>query len=207
MFGSTKPTLFFALILTLFFVNPILTFAQTDDSSIYKLPAGTKITVQMDTEINSESSSKDDTFLVKVAKPLKVRGVAVLSIGETIEGRVTNVKSASSGGKSGKLEVVFEILKLDSGETRKIEAILVNPIEVKSSQTKSVLAILGGTAIGGILGAITKSANGALIGAGIGAGAGTGAALLRKGKQVKIKTDEKFEIELKKSVTLPAQGF
>jgi len=207
MFGSKKPTLFFALVFTLFFVNPILTFAQTDDSSIYELPAGTKITVQMDTEINSESSSKDDTFLVKVAKPLKVRGVTVLSSGETIEGRIAEAKSASSGGKNGKLEVVFEKLKLDSGETRKIEAILVNLIEVKSSQTKSVLAILGGTAIGGILGAVTKSNNGALIGAGIGAGAGTGAALLRKGKEVKIKTDEKFEIELKKSVTLPAQGF
>lgn len=207
MFGSKKPTLFFALILTLFFVNPILNWAQTDGPSIYELKPGTKITVKMETEINSESSTKDDTFLVKVAKPLVVRGVTVLSIDETIEGRVTNAKSAGAGGKNGKLEVIFETLKLDGGKTRKIEAVLVKRLEMKSSQTKSVLAILGGTAIGGILGAITKSNKGALIGAGIGAGAGTGAALLRKGKEVRIKTDETFEIELTKSVTLPAQGF
>lgn len=207
MFGLKSPALFFALILTLIFVNPILTPAQGDDSNIYELRPGTKITVKMDTEINSESSAKDDTFLVTVAKPIKARGVTVLGVGETFEGRITEARSASSGGKNGKLGVVFETLKLEGGVTRKIEAVLVEKLDSKSSQTKSVLAILGGTAIGGIIGAITKTDNGALIGAGIGAGAGTGTALLRKGKEVRIKTDETFEIELTKSVTLPAQGF
>ncbi|NNE98955.1 MAG: hypothetical protein HKN25_08030 [Pyrinomonadaceae bacterium] len=207
MLGSRKPALFFAFIFSLVFVNSIFIHAQTVSPSVYELKPGTRIRVKMETEINSESSNKDDTFLVKVAKPLAVKGITLLSIGDTLEGRVTNAKPAGGGGKNGTLEVVFETLKFDRGETRKIEAVLVKKLEMKSSQTKSVLAILGGTAIGGILGAITKADNGALIGAGIGAGAGTGAALLRKGKEVRIKTDETFEIVLTKSVTLPPQGF
>ena len=43
--------------------------------------------------------------------------------------------------------------------------------------------------------------------AGIGAGAGTGAALLRKGKNVRIKSDEEFEIRLEKEVVLPVLDY
>ncbi|MBK8150869.1 MAG: hypothetical protein IPK58_22365 [Acidobacteria bacterium] len=43
---------------------------------------------------------------------------------------------------------------------------------------------------------MTKSGSGALIGAGVGAGVGTGVALGRKGKNVRIRTGEIFEIVL-----------
>jgi len=61
--------------------------------------------------------------------------------------------------------------------------------------------------LGALLGAASKAENGALLGAGIGAGAGTGVALLKKGKNVRIKTDEKFEIQLTKQVTLPVKDY
>ncbi|MBK6724919.1 MAG: hypothetical protein IPG58_17140 [Acidobacteria bacterium] len=70
-----------------------------------------------------------------------------------------------------------------------------------SSNTFSILSILGGAAAGALVGA-ASSPTGALIGAGVGAGAGTGAALLRKGKDVRIRRGEEFEIELRKPVTL-----
>ncbi len=55
-------------------------------------------------------------------------------------------------------------------------------LKAESSQTANLLTVIGGTALGGIFGAVSKTDNGALIGAGIGAGAGTGIAFLRKGK-------------------------
>ena len=205
MFCFGKHISFFAVILTLFFVNPFLIHAQTGDS-IYKLKSGSKIKVKMDTEINSESSSVDDTFLVEVVEPIKKQNVAVLAVGEIIEGRIIDVSKASSNGKHGKLKVVFETLKLKRSGNVKINAVLVKPLKIKSSKNKNLLTILGGTAIGGILGAVIDSGSGAIIGAGIGAGAGLGTSALQKGKEVKIKTDEEFEIKLTKGVTLPAQG-
>lgn len=198
-------TKFFAIILTLFFVNSVS--AQPETRKIGELKSGTKIRVQMDNEINSKVSSKDDTFTATVSDPVSVSKVVVLPSGTTIEGRILKVKQAETGGKDGSLEVVFETLKLENGKTRKIEAVLVKEIKAKSSSTGKVLAILGGTALGGIIGAVSNVDNGALIGAGIGAGAGTGTALLQKGKNVRIKADEKFEIRLSKSVILPAEGF
>lgn len=199
---ETKIFAFFSLL----FASFISANAQPEPS-IYELQAGTKMLVQMDNEINSKVSSVNDTFTTKVIAPVIVRETVVLSTGTIIEGRITKVQPASAGGKGGSLTVSFEILRLANGDKREIEGVLVKQLKAESSPGANVLAIIGGTALGGIFGAVSKTENGVLIGAGIGAGAGTGVALLRKGKNVSIKADEKFEIELKKNVTLPVPDF
>ncbi len=190
----------------LLFVSFTFLNAQTD-SSIYQLQAGTIIRLQMDNEINSKVASVNDTFTTTLAVPVKVQETVVLPIGTVIEGRVTKVKRASYGGKGGNLEVSFQTLRLLNGGKREIEGVLVTELKAESSQTANVLTILGGTALGGIVGAVSRSQNGALIGAGVGAGAGTSIALLRKGSDVKIKAAEEFEIKLTKNVNLPVQDY
>lgn len=190
----------------LFFVNNIWANAQTD-TSIYRLPAGTLIRVSMDNEINSRVASVNDTFTATIAAPVIVSETVVLPTGTIIEGRVTKVRHASFGGKGGSLEVSFQALRVANGAKRGIEGVLVKELKAESSPATNVVSVLGGTAVGGIVGAVSKVENGALIGAGIGAGAGTSIAFLRKGKNVGIKADEEFEIRLTKSVTLPVQDF
>jgi len=201
-FWSDKTKIFALLILI--FASFNLTKAQ---DSIYKLQAGTKIRLKMETEINSKVSSVDDTFLAKVSEPVKVRESVVLPIGTIIEGRVVKVEKASAGGNGGKMEVVFETIRFVEGEKREIEGVLVKALKAESSQSFNLLSILGGTAVGAVIGAVSKTDNGALIGAGIGAGAGSGVAFARKGKEVRIKTNEEFEIELKKEVVLPVRDY
>lgn len=197
-----KPTKVFALF-SLFFLNSIFINAQ----SVYELPAGTKIRVRMDNEINSKVSSAGDTFTMKISEPVSIRGTVVLPIGTVIEGRVTGVKRAAIGRKNGRLTLSFEMLRLAGGEKREINGVLVNQPAVKSSQAASVLTVAGGTALGAVFGTVSKSNNGALIGAAIGTGAGAGVAFLRKGKDVQIKADEEFEIELTRKVVLPVQDY
>lgn len=199
---KTKVFAFFFLLFAIF----ISANAQTD-SSIYQLHTGTKIRVRMDNEINSKVSSENDTFTVQTVEPLKVRESVVLPIGTVIEGRITKVKRAALGGKSGSLEVSFETLLSPDGGRQKMEGVLVNQLNAESNSTATALTIVSGTAIGGIVGVISKVSNGALIGAGIGAGAGASAAFLRKGKDVKIKADEEFEIKLLKDVNLPVEDY
>jgi hypothetical protein len=198
-----KSTKVFALF-SLLFLNSILINAQT----VYELPSGTKIRVQMDNEINSKVSSVDDTFTMKISEPLKIRETVVLPIGTVVEGRVTEVRRASIGRKNGSLTVSIETLKLLSGEKREIKGVLVNRLTADESMpAASILTVAGGTALGAIFGSVSKAENGALLGAAIGTGAGAGVAFLRKGKDVRIKADEIFEIELTRNVTLPAQDY
>ena len=190
----------------LFFVNFISINAQTD-SSVYELPAGTKIRVRMDNEINSKVSSVNDTFTTVIAEPVKIRDTVVLPIGAIIDGRITAVKRASSGKKNGSLTLSFELLRFENGEKRQISGILANRLKAASSPTRDILTVIGGTAIGAIFGAVSKSGSGTLIGAAIGTGAGTGVVFLRKGNDVSIKAAEEFEIELTKTVILPVPDY
>ena len=194
----------FAALAVLIFVNSTLAISAQDDS-IYRLPAGTKIRLRMDAEINSRVASVNDTFLAYVAKPVKRRDVIVVPDETIVEGRVTKVTPASGGSENGQIEVVFESLKF-ANATRQIDGVATKPFRAISSHTFSILSILGGAAAGALVGS-ASSPRGALIGAGIGAGAGTGAAMLRKGKDVKIRRGEEFEIELRKDVTLPVLDY
>ncbi len=200
---TTKVFAYFSLL----FVSFSVVAAQSESESVYQLSAGTVIQARMDNEINSKVSGVDDTFTATIAEPVKIRETVVLPIGTVIEGRITRVKRAAGGGQNGILTVSFETMRFGSGEKRNIKGFLVKDIEAESSQTANLLTIAGGTALGGIFGAVSKSSNGTLIGAGIGAGAGTGIAFLRKGKEVGIKADEKFKIELTKDVTLPVRDY
>jgi uncharacterized spore protein YtfJ len=159
----------------------------------------------MDAEINSLVSSVNDTFVAVVAKPVTVRETVVLPVGTVIEGRVSGVSHAGLGGQGGKLDVVFETLKI-SNVLQRIDGVMITQIRAESSRTFNLLSILGGVAAGVAVGA-SNSTRAALIGAGIGAGAGTCIALLRKGKDVRIRKGEEFEIELKKEVLLPVLDY
>lgn len=177
--------------------------AASQDDSIYRIKAGTKIRLRMDSEISSKVASAGDTFTATAANPVSVRGSIMLPAGTVFEGRVMRASKASSGGKNGDFDLAFVTIRLDRGQERQIDAVLVNDLKAGSGRTFNAIAILGGTVIGAVFGTLSKAESGPLIGAAAGGGAGTGIALLRKGRNVRIATGEEFEIELKKDVTLP----
>lgn len=194
-----------AAVSLLIFANSFIVSAQSD--SIYRLVAGTRMRLKMDVELSSKVTSVNDTFTATVSKPVMVRDTIVLPAGTVVEGRVTSVTHAGTGGQNGKFDVVFESLRIINSPTRRIDAELVNKIEARSSSLTTALTIVGGTVVGTVFGLFSKSDKGTLIGAGIGAGAGTGIAMLRKGKDIKIRDGEEFEIELKKEVVLPVLDY
>ena len=192
-------------ILSLIFAASQSVDAQRD--SIYRMPAGTKIRLRMDAGISSKISAVNDTFTTIVAKPIVVEGVVILPFGTVVEGRVTEVTGAGAGGKNGRLDVRFETIRFSEMLTRSINGLLVNELTPSPGNVANILAILGGTAAGALVGAAAGSRKGILVGAGIGAGAGGALTFLKKGREVSIRTDEEFEIELKREVTLPASDY
>ncbi len=190
----------FALILLLF-SNLI---AQ---DSIYRLESGAKFRVKMDVEINSAVSSKNDTFTVRIARPVKSGDTVLLPEGTLIEGRVVGSTPATNAGRPGSMEIRFERIKPDNGEWQPMDAAPVKALRGESTANWSAISIIGGTAIGALIGGLTGSGKGALIGAGIGAGGGTAVAFARKGRDVRIKSGETFEIVLREAIVLPVKDF
>ena len=189
----------------LIFANIASVNAQPE--SIYRIPAGTRIRLKMDVELSSKVASVNDTFVTTIAKPVIISDSVALPAGTVIEGRVSRVSRAEMGRHNGLLDPVFESLRLMNTSPIRIDGVLVHPVSAPSSSMLSFLSIAGGTAIGAVLGAASKANSSALIGAGVGAGTGTGIALLRKGKDVRIKSGEEFEIELKREIVLPVLDY
>lgn len=191
----------------LIFANSIFLAAQgVSSDSIYQLPAGTRIRLKMDVELSSKVATSNDTFTTAVARAVTIRDTIVLPVGTVIEGRVRAASPAASG-ENGKLDITFESLKLLNTPPRRIDAELVKRFEAPSRTRANLLTILGGTLVGAFVGASARGASGTAIGAGVGAGGGTAVALLRKGKNVRIREDQEFEIELKKEVVLPVLDY
>lgn len=203
-----RTTEIFAFLWILFFANSLVSTAQVKSSdNIFTLQAGTEMRVRMDNEINSKVSSVNDTFTATVSNPVMIREAEILPAGAVVEGRIIEVKSASFGKKDGSFKIKFETLRLPNGAKRTIDADLINVDVKKSSNFFSLVAIVGGTAIGALIGTVADSGKGALIGASLGAGAGTSAAFLKKGKEFRIKANEEFAIRLNKNVTLPIEDY
>ena len=193
--GITLAILIFA---TLFAVH-----AQSD--SVYRLDAGTRMRLVLDAEVNSAVASPDDTFLASLVGPVVVRDTVVLPSGSLVEGRVIAVSGSGANGRNGRLDLVFESIRIGPA-TRSIDASLTRPLGKRPSRLFRLLAITGGTAIGALIGS-TRDGRGALIGAGIGGGIGTVAAVAKKGKNVRIRKGEEFEIVLNREVTLPVLAY
>ena len=194
-------------VLSLIFLNSFAASAQTQSESIYVLPKGKKIRVRMDTEINSRINTVNDTFIVRIAEPVSNNGETLLPAGLIIDGRILNASAAEFGGVDGKLKVDFVRLRLSRNQAIVFDAGPSKPIKAPSQGWFKAVTIGGMTLVGGLLGAASDAKGGALIGAAIGAGSGSGVALLKKGREVKIKTNQIFEIELKQDVTLPAKEY
>lgn len=179
---------------------------RSQPESIFRLPAGTRIVLKMDAEINSRSSSVNDTFIAYAAKPVSVRDAAVLPEGAIFEGRIVTVERAKRGSQAGSITIAIDSIKLGKG-SMPVSAAVITQFKPHGSHALRFLSILGGVAAGAIIGGASNSTTGALIGAGIGAGAGTGAAMLKKGQEMRIKRGEEFEIELKRDLLLPVLDY
>ena len=134
------------------------------------IPAGTHVTVRLDSTISSGSAHAGETWHGTLARDVVVNGRTEARSGSAVTGRVTNAKS------SGRLHAPGQL-------TLRLTSVAGQPVSSTAyyrkgkSHTKSnVTKIGGGTAAGAVIGALAGGGKGAAIGAAAGAGAGTGLA-------------------------------
>jgi len=201
--GTAK--VFASLILIFGICFSINAQGSSQPSSIYRLPAGTRIRLRMQGDIGSKFSSANDTFLTRVAVPVEVRGITMLPVGTLVEGRVLTVTPAGFGSRDGSFDIRMETLRFSDELDRSIDGVPVGKFQGK--RPDRLVPVFGGAVIGAVVGLAVGRGPGALIGAGLGTGIGAGAAYSRKGRDVRLKEDDVFEIVLKKEVVLPVLDY
>ncbi|QYO67299.1 LysM peptidoglycan-binding domain-containing protein [Leptolyngbya sp. 7M] len=212
-------TFAFGLVLEAAGQRPTIRRATTSKNAAsgqYTVPAGKKIRVRIDQNLNSKVSKVGDTFTTTTLNPVySATGQIIIPQGSEIIGRVDRVSPAVKGGKVGEIDVSFRQLVLPNGTKRTINGSLTDLSEddAKSDnegtargdrmQHRKVIFIGGGGAGGAILGGAIGGGKGALIGGIIGAGAGLLGERLTKGEEAEVKSGAEFGIYLNQPVTLP----
>ncbi len=144
-------------------------------ASAQTVPAGTRITVRTDSQINSATAHVGQSFHASLVRDLVVDGKTIAKAGAPANGKVTYAKSSGRLHAPGQVTIRLTSIQLPDG---KILPVATSGFRAKGkSHTKSnVTKIGGGAAAGALIGGLAGGGKGALIGTAAGAGAGTGVA-------------------------------
>ena len=144
-------------------------------ASAQTVPAGTRITVRTDSQINSATAHTGQSFHANLVRDLVLEGKTIAKAGAPVKGKVTYAKSSGRLHNPGLLTIRLTSLQLANGKTLMLST---SGFRAKGkSHTKSnVTKIGGGAAAGALIGGVAGGGKGALIGTAAGAGVGTGVA-------------------------------
>jgi hypothetical protein len=156
-------------------------------------PAGLTIDTDLQQELSTSKNRNNDKFSIKIKNSSVSKYPGLKDA--TIEGHLEKVNKASKG-KKAELDLVFDAVKLKSGELIPIEADLVNTqVETKTKGTfmKKAGIILGGTVAGHFIGDKAKFKHGKLAGA----AAATAFVLSSPGGEVVLNKGTDLQLKLK----------
>src|SRR6516164_10761668 len=144
-------------------------------ASAQTVPAGTRITVRTDSQINSASAHVGQSFHANLLRDLVVDGKPIAKAGAPAKGKVSYAKSRGRLHDPGQVTIRLTSIQLADGKTMAISTSGFRA-QGKSHTKSNVTKVGGGAAAGALIGGLTGGGKGALIGTAVGAGAGTGVA-------------------------------
>ena len=161
------------------------------------VPAGTYVTVRLNTRLASDRNHAGDAFTATLAEPVVVNGVVIAEPGETITGQVVEAQKVDG---SGRLAVQLTDLPLVDGQRVPIQTQL---IARKGDRFRGSDAgiVAGSTAAGAIIGDAVGWGTGAAIGAGAGALISLGA-VLTHGHASVLYPEEVLTFRIQQPVTI-----
>ena len=179
------------------------TSAAPSDVAGYRdvtIPAGTVLTITLDSSLASDRNRVEDAVLAHVRRPVVVRNMTVIPAGSSLVGHVTAVRRP--GRVKGRGYIAFRFQRLDVTDQRiavRTSAVGRQSPSGKSDDVKTVAIPAAG---GAVIGAIAGGKKGAAIGAAAGAGGGTAVALATRGPDVRVSRGSVATIRLMEPITL-----
>jgi len=176
-------------------------FAQPAVPPALTIPSGTVLSVRPSDFLSSERNHVGDTFVATLDQPIVANGWVVARKGQTVLGRVNNVKKAGHFGSVSQLGIELTTLNLVDGEQITVQTTLLK--SYGGSTTGTDIAAVGVTSgVGAAIGAAAGGGQGAGIGAGAGAVAGLAGVLVSHGKPTVVTPETLLGFQLASQITV-----
>lgn len=162
------------------------------------IPAGTQLSLVLETPLSSETSRAGDRVEARVERAMSDEGRVLLPGGTVLKGHVLDAQG--SGRVSGKARVIVAFDQIVvRGRTQRLDTTEIEAV-AGDSHGRDAGIIGGGTAAGAIIGGIAGGGKGAGKGAIIGGLAGAGAVLGTKGKEVELPAGSRWTVRVRDGV-------
>lgn len=158
------------------------------------IPAGTPITVRLQSSVSSASATPGQSFEFTLVEPLVVNGKTLAAAGAAGIGRVIAARSSGRLHNAGYLRVGMASLEVN-GKQMPVQSSSIFITGGRYAKRNTAF-IGGGAGAGALIGALAGGPKGALIGAGVGAGAGTTAAYATGKKEVGFAAERSLTFKL-----------
>jgi len=173
-------------------------------AEIRTIPAGTTLQVRNNEAINSQTASPGQTYSAVVSKDvLDTNGNVAIPKGSDA---TLVIREASGQGKlEGRSELVLDVGSVSvAGRSYRLETsdLVEKGTEGVGKNKRTAIFAGGGTAVGGLIGALAGGGKGAAIGALSGAAAGTATQAITRGKGVKVPSETILSFKLEAPVTI-----
>lgn len=180
------------------------------------LPAGTSMKVKLESTIATSSSKTGDAFSGRITEAVLLDGKAVIPIGATVEGRVTQVSEARRISGKPTIGIFPESLVMPNGDKFILNAMLVDTdvrqgtdvnnegqFKGKGHDGEDLTQIGMGTGGGMLAGGLIAGAKGMVIGGAIGATATVTHWLIKK-RSTELPAGTELVMELSRPLEMKA---
>jgi hypothetical protein len=170
------------------------------------IPAGTQLTVTLDTPVGSDTSRVEEAVTAHLAHPIRVQGRTVLAAGSRVTGVVTDATRSAKVKGRAHVAIRFDSLTPHGDDQR--YAIRTASVSRTAEATRQQDALkIGAPAAGGaIIGALLGGKKGALVGTAVGGGAGTAAVLSTRGHEVHLRRGASLTLKLAAPLAIKVRG-
>lgn len=164
------------------------------------IPAGTPITIRLQSSVSSAASHSGESFDAVLDDPIVVNGQTVAPRGAAVTGKVVAAKASGRLHDPGYLRLTLTSISVNG----KPLPLQTSSVFVKggSHEKRNLAMIGGGTGAGALIGGIAGGGKGALIGSAIGAAGGTGTAYATGKKDVGFSTERRLTFRLTQPVAV-----
>lgn len=165
------------------------------------VPAGTVLVIRTNDFLSSDRNQVGDQFTAVLDQPLVVNGWVVARRGQTVIGKVKDVRKA--GRIKGTSQLGVELTDLTVVDGRQLPVLTeLWKGSGGTSHGQDAATIGTTTGVGALIGAAADWGTGAAIGAGAGAVAGIGAVLLTRGRPTIVEPEAQLSFRLVDPVTI-----